>query len=754
LRALIPKEPNPHVNPAYQDKFIEWLITRSANPAARPGKPEPASEASDHADSPLSSMARLEIVAARWGRAIVKEGYLPQDYAVELRDILRELALLVRSPELARISAEQIGLDLALKIRITTQAFRATIELLTEFLSSLTLGERYRTTRWVSVLAKVGQGYAEGTRARALDGQKDVVEALHRAKNRALHASLVSAKRFQQFFDNAPVAMGVMDFAGRIVSANTSLCRLLGLADDQILGKELANVAHYEEDRSTIRSLYPTMSAGHSISRWWDFRLATSGQEPTWVRLQWGQYPSKGEVPIVLEDVTEHRTIRRWLHHYVEHDEPSDMHTRRRFIERLDDLLSHPTTAGLVGLYAIRLDGVDTITAQLGPATAARVTRILATRVRSAAEHADMVSQLDADTIAILVTSPDSWAEVGTAMKHLARWLAAPVKATDEHAVSLTPIIGAVKAKPDHIDTDALIRRLYDGLRGYASAASRRRGTVTDTTACAREHHLNSALAALPQVLEVDDVRLEHTPIGSARSGHVVGSRVALQWTYPADWHIPLHEVLELADELGLSAPIGRWTIDRAAQQLEQWYEKFGERCPFLRVDLPKRQPLNSTLASHVTDTMDTHQFPAHLLQLGVEESSMLDRNGDPRRELISITGTGVRLVLNGFGDRVRRMRLLTELPLRGVVIAPQLTAELADKPAATGTKPMIQTLIELATALKMDVTIPSVDTREQREKVRKMGGTHVHGDVTGRPGPASTVEELLHVVPQEIRAV
>jgi EAL domain-containing protein (putative c-di-GMP-specific phosphodiesterase class I) len=66
----------------------------------------------------------------------------------------------------------------------------------------------------------------------------------------------------------------------------------------------------------------------------------------------------------------------------------------------------------------------------------------------------------------------------------------------------------------------------------------------------------------------------------------------------------------------------------------------------------------------------------------------------------------------------------------------------------------MIQTLIELATALKMDVTIPSVDTREQREKVRKMGGTHVHGDVTGRPGPASTVEELLHVVPQEIRAV
>jgi EAL domain-containing protein (putative c-di-GMP-specific phosphodiesterase class I) len=163
---------------------------------------------------------------------------------------------------------------------------------------------------------------------------------------------------------------------------------------------------------------------------------------------------------------------------------------------------------------------------------------------------------------------------------------------------------------------------------------------------------------------------------------------------------------------------------------------------------------LNSTLASHVTETVEAHQFPAKLLQLGVEESSMLDRDGDPRRELICITGTGVRLVLNGFGDRVRRMRLLTELPLRGVVIAPQLTAELGDKPPAGATKPMIQTLIEFATALKLEVTVPSVDTREQREKVRKFGGTHVHGDVTGRPGPASTVEELLRVAPQEIRAV
>ncbi|TCO50683.1 EAL domain-containing protein [Actinocrispum wychmicini] len=182
--------------------------------------------------------------------------------------------------------------------------------------------------------------------------------------------------------------------------------------------------------------------------------------------------------------------------------------------------------------------------------------------------------------------------------------------------------------------------------------------------------------------------------------------------------------------------------------------KEFGDRSPFLRIDLPEHQPLTSGLVGQVSEALDTYRFPANLLQLGMEETTMLDRNGSPRPELIAITGTGTRVVLNGFGDRVRRIRLLGDLPIVGVVTAPQLTPELTDHPAHATTKPMIQTLIELASTLKLQVTIPGVDTREQREKARKFGGTHHHGVLTGRPGPESVVADRVRATPHEVRAV
>nr|WP_042183489.1 EAL domain-containing protein [Kibdelosporangium sp. MJ126-NF4]CEL15550.1 Sensory box/GGDEF family protein [Kibdelosporangium sp. MJ126-NF4]CTQ98216.1 Sensory box/GGDEF family protein [Kibdelosporangium sp. MJ126-NF4] len=746
----------PQADPEYRDRFIDWLRARDALRAAEQQPASRPATARERVPDPLSRVTRLEVVTTRWGHAIASAGYLPEDHVDELSKFLQELTLHVVAPEQAHTPADRVGYELAQRIRTTEEAFGRTLELLTEFFLSLAR-QQPRAADWVPVLARFGQGYAAGTRARALEGQDQVAEALHRAKEAELHATLINT-RFREILHTAPVAMGVMDPDGIVTTANGALRRLVG-EDVEILGRNLTSLVDHDDDPRVQWLSHPPVHDDHGAATQ-EFRLVTPPRgTPVWVRVHWGRPVTDedmpGEIPFVLEDVTQHRAQRRWLDHSQRHDGTSDLPSRRQFIERLTASLA---TAGTerVGVFAVHLDGMDDIRTRFGATVGAQVAQVLVDRTRATADQAEMITQLDGETIGILVAGQAQWAAVGPAVRLLRKVLAAPVVLSGNRTVFVTPLIGSAISDRPHGDADSLIQWLGHCLdANRRAAAPHRPATAVDSAIPDADHHRYVAAAGLGQAIAVDALQLRHTPIGSARSGRVVGSHATLQWTYPSLWQAPIGDVLDVADTLGLAAPAGLWMISRAAELVARWHRMFPARTPFVRIDLPGRQPLTDALVAHLDAVVNHYRFPAKLLQIGVPETSVFDHEVCPWREIFGVGGTGVRLVVNGVGERASRVRQLTGLTLSGVVLDPRLVTDLSPIPGTRQSegRSAIETLIEVAKARQLETTVPGISTPELRKKVGNLGAKYIQGDLTGQPGTVAELESLVRDA-QEIHAV
>ncbi|ONI76964.1 hypothetical protein ALI144C_33120 [Actinosynnema sp. ALI-1.44] len=738
---------HPQATLAYRDRFVEWLQAGDALRAAEEvGSSRRPTTAAD-VPGPLSPATRLEVVAARWSMAIGSESYVSEDLSPDLSEFLREFTLHVVAPEQTRIPVDRIGYELAQRIKTTPAAFGQSLRILSEFFRSLE--ERLpQTSDWTPVIGRFGEGYAAGTRARALEGQDLLIEALHRAKEAAVHAALINA-RFHEILHTAPIPMGIANPDGRITTANDALRRLIG-EDVPVIDRDLASLAHDDDSRTPLWSLHPAYDDASEPAQ--EFRLATSPYAtPVWVRVHWGRHRNDedvpGEIPFVLEDVTQHRALRRWLDHSTRYDGAFDMPSKRHFMDRLS-ALSSTRNNGRVGMFAVRFDNMDAITAHYGSAASGKVAKELAARTRAAAEQAEMVTQLDATTIAILVAGPDQWAAIGPAIQLLVQSLTGPVAVTSKEAVSIVPLIGAVTDGPPHGDADSLIRWLDHSLDTNRRTTNSSQPRVIPAAEAESAASRVVEAAGLGQAIATDGVRLRHAPIGSARSARILGSHVTLHWRHPTMWRTPINEVLDLADTFGTTAAAGHWMISRAAETAARWYQKFGERSPFVRIDLPGRKPLTDTLFAHLAAELARYRFPERLLQLSVPVSALLDDDGRSWRELVGLTGNGIALIINGFGEHLNRMPRLTGTPFNGAVLDPQLAANLFSQSAPTAqdveTKPVVQALIECADTLSLETTVPGISTREQRDAVRRLGATLIEGDLTGCAGTEADLEAVV----------
>jgi EAL domain-containing protein (putative c-di-GMP-specific phosphodiesterase class I) len=126
----------------------------------------------------------------------------------------------------------------------------------------------------------------------------------------------------------------------------------------------------------------------------------------------------------------------------------------------------------------------------------------------------------------------------------------------------------------------------------------------------------------------------------------------------------------------------------------------------------------------------DTGLAP-RLLQLELTESVMLDGTERASKTMKRLAAMGISIAVDDFGTGYSCFSYLPRLPFNTLKIDRSFVNELGKRPEMTA---MVRSLVVLAHDLNMQVVVEGVETVQQLEAIKAIGGNEVQGYLLGRP--------------------
>ncbi|WP_231935242.1 putative bifunctional diguanylate cyclase/phosphodiesterase [Micromonospora viridifaciens] len=424
--------------------------------------------------------------------------------------------------------------------------------------------------------------------------------------------------------------------------------------------------------------------------------------------------------------------------HQATHDPLTDLPNRTLFTERLTAALEQPGRgADRIGVCFLDLDRFKVVNDTLGHQVGDKLLVSVAQRLRRAlGEH--LVARLGGDEFVILVERTGCTEDAVKVAEAALAAVSEPAL-VDGHELTVSASIGIVERSVGGT-TPMELMRAADSTLHWAKAAGGARWSIFDADRNRRELARYALSAAIPAALDRGEFYLDYQPLTSLRDGRVLGLEALVRWRHPELGVLRPDSFIGLAEETGLIVRLGSWVLAEACREAQAWSAGRPD-APFVSVNLAVRQLHRPGLVQEVRGVLAQTGLPPERLQLEITESTMMSTVEEPVRALRVLNDLGVRVAIDDFGTGYCNLAYLRDLPVTELKVAGEFVAGLrapADDPRSRTDERILASLVSLAHALDLTVTVEGVETGDQADRLRAIGCDAGQGWHFGRPGPAS----------------
>ena len=204
----------------------------------------------------------------------------------------------------------------------------------------------------------------------------------------------------------------------------------------------------------------------------------------------------------------------------------------------------------------------------------------------------------------------------------------------------------------------------------------------------------------------------------------------------PTFWYIMMTrfvnpaDFIPLAEYLGLINPIGEYVMRNAALRCKYWND-MGHPEYHVNVNLSVVQLLQNDIVKKVAKVLEETRIIPQNLTLEVTESLAINDMVRMKKILSEIRNLGVRVALDDFGTGYSSLNHIREMPLDVIKIDRCFIEHLGEDDFSNA---FVRMVSELANAINVRVCVEGVETKRQRDIVKKMGIRMIQGFFYGKP--------------------
>ena len=258
-----------------------------------------------------------------------------------------------------------------------------------------------------------------------------------------------------------------------------------------------------------------------------------------------------------------------------------------------------------------------------------------------------------------------------------------------------------------------------------------------------RRAHVRMAMAIdLHQALERDQMEVFYQPIVDLRTRCAVGFEALLRWRHPQYGLIQPLDFISIAEDTGLIVPLGNWVLRQAATQLKTWQTKYPRTAPLsMNVNVSVKQLAGPQLAEAVKGVLAETGIAPETLNLEITESALIPELDSVQKTLEGLRALHIGLKLDDFGTGYSSLSCLRTLRFDSLKIDRSFIQRLN---VDAESRAIVETILNLASSLRMTVVAEGVQDEEQRVTLVKLGCETGQGFLFSKPVAAAAAERAL----------
>ena len=241
--------------------------------------------------------------------------------------------------------------------------------------------------------------------------------------------------------------------------------------------------------------------------------------------------------------------------------------------------------------------------------------------------------------------------------------------------------------------------------------------------------------ADLRQALRGGELLLHYQPKFDASTLALNGVEALVRWQHPSRGLLSPGAFIDVAEQVGLMAELGRRVLDLALAQCRTWQDA-GVRRP-VAVNVSPSQFADPHFVRSVLDSLAALGVDPGLLSIEITESIAMTDFSTTAQRLAVLRQAGVRVAIDDFGIGFSNLSQLSRLPMDELKIDRSLISEIGLSPKSEA---IIRAIVGMTAALGYRTIAEGIETQEQLDFVRALGCHSVQGFLLGRPGPASAM--------------
>jgi diguanylate cyclase (GGDEF)-like protein/PAS domain S-box-containing protein len=463
---------------------------------------------------------------------------------------------------------------------------------------------------------------------------------------------------------------------------------------------------------------------------------------PVEVSARFIELDEKSYTQFICRDITERKNAESRIQSLAYFDSVTQLPNRTLLNDRLEHAIHMAARSDRkVGILFLDLDNFKNINDSLGHQIGDALLHCVGQCLLKCIREEDTVARIGGDEFLIMLPNLERGDEAYRVAEKVIASIAEPL-AIQGHQIFTTTSVGISIFPDDSTNSVDLIKYADSALY---EAKGRGRNNYQFFTRALNAQIANSAMIehALRRALENDQLQVWYQPQVDMRDGKIVGVEALLRWRDGGAVQFSPNDFIPVAEERGLIARLGEWTLREACKQCRSWQSEGKPSIP-VSVNVSQIQLQQKEFKSLIVDILTETDLSPSLLELEITETSVMKKAQAVADLAVCLRSSGIRFSIDDFGTGYSSLSYLKHIPIDKIKIDQSFIADMLKD---TEDEAITEAIIRLAQSLHLRVVAEGVEQRAQLNRLLSLGCHEVQGFIYSE---AVSSEKLIEMLSRE----
>lgn len=409
-------------------------------------------------------------------------------------------------------------------------------------------------------------------------------------------------------------------------------------------------------------------------------------------------------------------------------------HNRRAFQTAIEQISETSDPSVRPALFIMDLDQFKQINDTFGHGVGDEVLSTFADRLRTAIDGIGRVFRLGGDEFAILCAHEPSQSvleDIALQVRALSD-AAIPTQAGD---IDFDLSIGIALSD----GSDASNEQLYRQADNAAFAAKKIAGSshlVFNTQIDGQITRQYEVEECLKVAISKRSIGISFQPQYDLRNGSIVSFEALARWKDPLLGKVSPAEFIQVAEKTRLIEVLDQQIISIALRNASQWLGSHQR----ISVNVSARTLRTTDFAEYVVKHARRNHVKPEQVEIEITETALIENWDAAKSTVESLRQAGIRIVLDDFGVGYSSLSYLAEFPVQKL----KFDRSFLLKACEHSNSLIMQSIINLAKQMKVEMVAEGIETREQLNLLRHLKCNQGQGYLLGRPIPAANMDKFV----------